>query len=102
MQLARRAGIPLKIAAKVDNADREYYHPKINDRERLQEIKFTGEIGDREKGAFLGAAIALLFPADWLEPFHPMTTEAMTNGWPVIGFKRGAVPEAIDVGVTGF
>ena len=65
-------------------------------------IEFDDEIGDREKGAFLGAAIALLFPADWPEPFHPVMTEAMANDRLAIGFKRGVVPESIGVGVTGF
>jgi glycosyltransferase involved in cell wall biosynthesis len=65
-------------------------------------IDFIGEIGDREKGVFLGEAMALLFPIDWPEPFGLVMIEAMANGTPVIGFRRGAVPEVIDEGVTGF
>ncbi len=99
--IARRAGIPLKIAAKVDNVDRDYYNSKIKRLLKEPGIEFIGEIGDREKGAFLGDALALLFPIDWPEPFGLVMIEAMANGTPVIAFKRGAVPEVIDEGVTG-
>ena len=100
--IAQRAGIPLKIAAKVDNADREYYNSNIKRLLKAPGIDFIGEIGDREKGVFLGEAMALLFPIDWPEPFGLVMIEAMANGTPVIGFRRGAVPEVIDEGVTGF
>ena len=92
----------MKIAAKVDNADREYYNSNIKRLLKAPGIEFLGEIGDREKGVFLGEAMALLFPIDWPEPFGLVMIEAMANGTPVIGFRRGAVPEVIDVGVTGF
>ena len=65
-------------------------------------IEFIGEIGDDEKGAFLGDAMALLFPIDWPEPFGLAMIEAMANGTPVIAFRRGSVPEIVEPGVTGF
>lgn len=102
IKIARRAGIPLKIAAKVDKADLDYYNAKVK---RLLEgpgVEFLGEIGDRDKGEFLGRAMALLFPIDWPEPFGLVTIEAMANGTPVIAFRRGSVPEVIDEEVTGF
>jgi glycosyltransferase involved in cell wall biosynthesis len=102
IKIARRVGIPLKIAAKVDKADLDYYNAKVK---RLLEgsgVEFLGEIGDRDKGEFLGRAMALLFPIDWPEPFGLVTIEAMANGTPVIAFRRGSVPEIIDEGVTGF
>jgi glycosyltransferase involved in cell wall biosynthesis len=65
-------------------------------------MQFIGEIGDHEKEAFYGGATALLFPIDWPEPFGLVVIEAMANGTPVIAFRRGAMPEIIDDGVTGF
>lgn len=102
IEIARRAGMPLRIAAKVDNADLQYYKTKIRRLLKGPDIEFIGEIGDHEKGAFLGDAAALLFPINWPEPFGLVMTEAMANGTPVIGFRRGSVPEIIDEGVTGF
>jgi glycosyltransferase involved in cell wall biosynthesis len=102
IEIAGRAGIPLRIAAKVDNADFEYYKTRIKRLLKLPGIEFVGEIGDNQKGAFLGDALALLFPIDWPEPFGLVMIEAMANGTPVIGFRRGSVPEIIDDGVTGF
>jgi glycosyltransferase involved in cell wall biosynthesis len=102
IEIARRAGLPLTIAAKVDKADHAYYKKQI---EHLMDdplVKFIGEIGERDKGAFLGNAMALLFPIDWPEPFGLVVIEAMANGTPVIAFRRGAVPEIIDHGLTGF
>ena len=92
----------MRIAAKVDNADFEYYKTKIKRLLKWPGIEFVGEIGDNQKGAFLGDALALLFPIDWPEPFGLVMIEAMANGTPVIGFRRGSVPEIIDDGVTGF
>jgi glycosyltransferase involved in cell wall biosynthesis len=100
--IARKAGVPLQIAAKVDAADREYFgraiEPLLND----PLIEFIGEIGETEKRAFLGDALALLFPIDWPEPFGLVLIEAMANGTPVIAFDRGSVPEIIEDGLTGF
>ncbi|MEW6389506.1 MAG: glycosyltransferase family 4 protein [Pseudomonadota bacterium] len=101
--LAKRLGKRLKIAAKVDSADRAYFEDKIAPMilgEPL--IEFVGEIGDSEKSAFLGGADALLFPIDWPEPFGLVMIEAMACGTPVIAYRCGSVPEVIDHGVTGF
>ena len=102
IEIARRAGLPLTIAAKVDNADRTYHETRIKPLLRDPLIEFVGEIGDCDKRAFLGNAIALLFPIDWPEPFGLALIEAMANGTPVVGFGRGSVPEIIDHGITGF
>ncbi len=102
IEIARRVGIPLKIAAKVDKADLDYYNEKIKRLLNGPGVEFIGEIGDRDKREFLGRAIALLFPIDWPEPFGLVMIEAMANGTPVIAFRRGSVPEIIDEEVTGF
>jgi glycosyltransferase involved in cell wall biosynthesis len=102
IEIARRAGLPLAIVAKVDRADRSYYRTRIKPLLKDPMIEFIGEIGDSDKGAFLGDAMALLFPIDWPEPFGLVLIEAMANGTPVIAFGRGSVPEIIDHGVTGF
>jgi glycosyltransferase involved in cell wall biosynthesis len=102
IKIARRVGIPLKIAAKVDKADLDYYNVKIKRLLMGPGVEFIGEIGDRDKGEFLGRATALLFPIDWPEPFGLVMIEAMANSTPVIAFGRGSVPEIIDEGVTGF
>jgi glycosyltransferase involved in cell wall biosynthesis len=102
IKIAGRAGIPLKIAAKIDKADLDYYNDRIKGLLKGPGVEFIGEIGDRDKGEFLGQAIALLFPIDWPEPFGLVMIEAMANGTPVIAFRRGSVPEVIDDGVTGF
>ncbi|MDQ0073375.1 glycosyltransferase involved in cell wall biosynthesis [Variovorax boronicumulans] len=102
IEIARRAGMPLKIAAKVDAADANYFEQVI--RPLLQgdpSIEFVGEIGDAEKSAFLGGARALLFPIDWPEPFGLVMIEAMACGTPVIGWRCGSVPEVIDEGTSG-
>jgi len=94
--------LPLTIAAKVDKADRIYYRTRIKPLLKDPLVEFVGEIGDSDKEAFLGDAIALLFPIDWPEPFGLVLIEAMANGTPVIAFGRGSVPEIIDHGITGF
>src|SRR6516164_6340607 len=101
IEIARRAGMPLAIAAKVDKVDRTYYKTRIRPLLKDQLIEFIGEIGDGEKGAFLGDAVALLFPIDWPEPFGLALIEAMANGTPIIAFGRGSVPEIVEPGVTG-
>ncbi|HVC55757.1 MAG TPA: glycosyltransferase family 4 protein [Stellaceae bacterium] len=102
IEIARRAGLALRIAAKVDPVDQEYYESKIAPLLKDPSIDFIGEIGEADKGEFLGGALALLFPIDWPEPFGMVLIEAMANGTPVIAFGRGSVPEIIDDGVTGF
>ena len=89
IEIARRAGLPLAIVAKVDRADRSYYRTRIKPLLKGSMIEFIGELGDSDKGAFLGNAMALLFPIDWPEPFGLVLIEAMANGTPVIAFGRG-------------
>ncbi|HEX6978735.1 MAG TPA: glycosyltransferase family 4 protein [Alphaproteobacteria bacterium] len=99
--IARRTGIPLKIAAKVDAADRTYWREAIEPQIDGKLIQYIGEINDAEKSAFLGHAQALLFPIDWPEPFGLVMIEAMACGTPVVAWDCGAVPEVIEDGVTG-
>jgi glycosyltransferase involved in cell wall biosynthesis len=101
IQIARAAGIPLKIAAKVDRVDEAYFREQIEPLLSLPGIEFLGEINERGKAKFLGEASALLFPVDWPEPFGLVMIEAMACGTPVVAFRCGSVPEIIDPGVTG-
>jgi glycosyltransferase involved in cell wall biosynthesis len=101
IEVARRVGLPLKVAAKIDSADRAYYHAHIAPLLDDPLVEFIGEIGDDEKGRFLGDALALLFPIDWPEPFGLVMIEAMACGTPVLAWNCGAVPEVIDDGITG-
>src|SRR5690606_4125147 len=94
-------GVPLKIAAKVDKVDLDYFHDRIEPMMDHPLVEYLGEIGDRDKPAFLGGARALLFPIDWPEPFGLVMIEAMACGTPVIGWRNGSVPEVVDDGVTG-
>lgn len=102
IEIARRAGMKLKIAAKVDKADREYFNTEIKPLLSDPLIEFVGEIGEVEKQEFLGNARALLFPIDWPEPFGLVMIEAMACGTPIIAYPSGSVSEIIDDGVTGF
>jgi glycosyltransferase involved in cell wall biosynthesis len=103
IQIAGKAGLKLKIAAKVDNADKEYYDTLIKPLiEGNPDVEFIGEINDAQKRAFLSGAHALIFPIDWPEPFGLVMIEAMACGTPVIAFNCGSVPEVLDPGVTGF
>ncbi|WP_170182204.1 glycosyltransferase family 4 protein [Phreatobacter stygius] len=102
IRIARRCGIPLKIAAKVDRADQDYFDETIRPLLAGAEVEFIGEIGDGQKSEFLSGAIALLMPIDWPEPFGLVMIEAMACGTPVVAFNRGSVPEIIEDGVTGF
>jgi glycosyltransferase involved in cell wall biosynthesis len=102
VRIARRAGLPLKIAAKVDKADRDYFQDAIKPLLNQTGVEFIGEIGERDKSEFLGNAMALLFPIDWPEPFGLVMIEALACGTPVIARERGSVPEIIDHGKTGF
>jgi glycosyltransferase involved in cell wall biosynthesis len=103
ISIAKRMGLKLKIAAKVDAADVRYFQEKIEPLligQRL--VEFVGEIGDDAKSAFLGGARALLFPIDWPEPFGLVMIEAMACGTPVVAYRCGSVPEVIEEGLTGF
>ena len=102
IRIATAAGVKLKVAAKVDQADRAYYEAEVAPLLANAEVEFIGEINDAQKPAFLSGARALLFPIDWPEPFGLVMIEAMACGCPVIAFRRGSVPEVMDDGVTGF
>jgi len=101
IEIAKRAGIPLKIAAKVDDVDSRYFEDKIKPLLKGSAVEFIGEITDDQKGDFLGNALALLFPIDWPEPFGLVMIEALSAGTPVIAWQNGSVPEVITEGVSG-
>jgi len=103
IEIAVRAGMPLKIAAKIDNADVDYWNTVIRPMvEQSPQIEFVGEINEHQMAAFLGNATALLFPIDWPEPFGLVMIEAMSCGTPLLGFRHGSVPEIIEDGVSGY
>jgi glycosyltransferase involved in cell wall biosynthesis len=102
IRIAAQSGLPLKIAAKVDKVDRDYFKAEIEPLLSQAHVEFIGEIDETQKPAFLSGAKALLFPIDWSEPFGLVMIEAMACGTPVVAFNRGSVPEVIDPGVTGF
>jgi glycosyltransferase involved in cell wall biosynthesis len=99
--IARAVGLPLRIAAKVDRVDEQYFREEIAPLLDQPDIEYIGEIDDSQKPAFLGDARALLFPIDWPEPFGLAMIEAMACGTPVLAFRHGSVPEVIEDGVTG-
>jgi glycosyltransferase involved in cell wall biosynthesis len=102
IRIAQRCGLPLRIAAKVDRADQDYFDETIKPLLSTPGVEYIGEIGDDQKSEFLSGAIALLVPIDWPEPFGLVTIEAMACGAPVVAFNRGSVSEIIEDGVTGF
>ena len=102
VEIARRLGLPLKVAAKIDDRDRGFYENHLKPLFAEAHVEFLGEIGEGDKGAFLGDAAALLFPIDWPEPFGLVMIEAMACGTPVVAFRRGAVPEVMRDGVSGY
>jgi glycosyltransferase involved in cell wall biosynthesis len=102
IEIACRCGIPLKIAAKVDKNDADYFETVIRPLLKNKNVEYIGEIRDAEKSSFLSGALALLMPIRWPEPFGIVMIEAMACGTPVIGCKRGSIPEVIDAGVTGY
>ena len=102
IRIAAASGMKLKVAAKIDKADQEYYDRQVKPLLAAGHVEFVGEINDAQKPAFLSGAHALLFPIDWPEPFGLVMIEAMACGTPVIAFNRGSVPEVMDDGVSGF
>jgi glycosyltransferase involved in cell wall biosynthesis len=102
IEIAKQVGIPLRIAAKVDRADRDYFEQVIEPLLDHPLVEYVGEIGDEGKDEFLGNAYALLFPIDWPEPFGIVMIEAMACGTPVIAYSSGSVPEVMEQGRTGF
>jgi glycosyltransferase involved in cell wall biosynthesis len=101
IEIARRSGWPIRIAAKVDRADTDYFDHEIRRLLLQPHVEFLGEISETEKPAFLGSAAALLFPIDWPEPFGLVMIEAMSCGTPIIAFRAGAVEEVVEDGITG-
>jgi glycosyltransferase involved in cell wall biosynthesis len=97
-----RCNMPIKIAAKIDRVDREYFDREISPLLELPGVSYIGEISDAEKSGFLSGAAALLMPIDWPEPFGLVMIEAMACGTPVIAYSAGSVPEIVEDGVTGF
>lgn len=103
IEIARRAGLPLKMAAKIDEHDRPYWETVLEPMIRKSPwVEFVGEIDESAKPNFLGNAMALLFPIDWPEPFGLVMIEAMACGTPVIGFPKGSVREVLEDGVSGY
>jgi len=100
--IARQAGMPLKIVAKIDQVDRAYFQSVVQPLLDDPLVEYLGEMGERDKNAFLGQAYALLFPIDWPEPFGLVMIEALACGTPVIAYGRGSVPEVLEDGVTGW
>lgn len=102
IEIAERAGLPLKIAAKIDPTERAYFEAVVKPLLGKSHVEFIGEVGEADKGELLRNAQALLFPIDWPEPFGLVMIEAMACGAPVIAYRSGSVPEVIEEGVTGF
>jgi glycosyltransferase involved in cell wall biosynthesis len=102
IEIAIQAGIPIRIAAKIDNADKDYFEAKISHLLKHPLVEYIGEITDSEKGELLGNSMGMIYPIDWPEPFGLAMIEAMACGTPVIAFNNGSVKEVIDEGESGF
>jgi len=101
IRIARAAGIPLRIAAKVPRGEQRYFKERLEPLIDGDQVQLTGEVSHKTKEEFLAGAAALLFPIDWPEPFGLVMIEAMACGTPVVAFRRGSVPEVIEDGVSG-
>ncbi len=101
IEIARASGVPLKMAAKVDKVDKDYYEAVVKPLMDPAVVEYIGEINEREKQEFLGNAAGLLFPIDWPEPFGLVMIEASACGTPVLAFRRGSVPEVLEDGLSG-
>ncbi|HXS51841.1 MAG TPA: glycosyltransferase family 4 protein [Usitatibacter sp.] len=102
IRIAQRVGLPLRIAAKIEKIDLAYYESVVKPMLALPGVEFVGEIGERDKAAFLGNAAALLFPIDWPEPFGLVMIESLACATPVLAFDRGSVREVIEPGTGGW
>lgn len=104
VEIARRAGKKLKVAARIYPEEECYFKQTIEPLLHASRafVEFVGEVGGPEKDEFLGSALALLFPISWAEPFGLVMIEAMACGTPVVAFRRGSVPEVVTDGVSGF
>jgi glycosyltransferase involved in cell wall biosynthesis len=102
VEIARRAGRPLHVAAKIDPLDLEYHRNEVEPVFRKHRVEFVGELEEPDKPAFYASAAATVFPSDWPEPFGLVMIESMAAGTPVIALRRGSVPEIVIDGVTGF
>jgi len=102
IEIARRAGLRIKLAAKIDKNDQEYFKTIVEPLLSQPHVEYIGEVGEDEKAALLGGAKVMLFPIDWAEPFGMVMIEAMACGTPVVAFGHGSVPEVLDHGKTGF
>lgn len=102
IEIAEQAGLPLKIAAKIDPTEIDYFQAVIEPLFAKPHVEYLGELGEADKGELLRHARALVFPIDWPEPFGLVMIEAMACGTPVIGYRCGSVPEVLEEGVTGF
>jgi glycosyltransferase involved in cell wall biosynthesis len=102
IEIARQAGMPIKIAAKVSTADKEYFDTEIKHLLSGSHIEYLGEIGEQEKNELLNHAYALIFPIGWPEPFGLVMLEALACGTPIIAYRNGSVPEVLEQGVTGY
>ena len=102
IRIAKAVRLPLRIAAKLPRSQNRYFREQLQPLLQGDDVEFVGEVDDRSKQSLLGHAAALLFPIDWPEPFGLVMIEAMACGTPVIAWRRGAVPEIVDHGITGF
>jgi glycosyltransferase involved in cell wall biosynthesis len=102
VEVARRSGLPLKVGAKVDPVDQQYWEDEIEPLFKANGVEFLGEVNEQEKAELLGGAYATLFPIDWPEPFGLVMAESLACGTPVIAMRRGSVPEVLSNGVSGW